>query len=304
MNWLNYHHLHYFWMVAKEGGLAPAGKRLHLSHPTLSAQIHTLEEHLGEKLFEKLGRKLSLTEMGHIVFRYADEIFSLGREMVEVLEGHADGKPIRLHVGIVDVVPKFVVRRLLQPALALKETVKLVCHEDSADKLLAELSLHTLDIVISDSPVPSGHTVRAFHHLLGETGVSFFATPKLAAKYKPKFPHSMHGAPLLLPLEGLTLRRALNQWFDEIEITPDVVAEFEDSALMKVFGSDGLGIFTAPSVVEAEVVRQYGVQVVGRTESVLERFYAISIERKLRNPAVVAITQAARTEMFRQRPRR
>jgi LysR family transcriptional regulator, transcriptional activator of nhaA len=298
MEWVNYHHLLYFWAVAREGGLVAAGKVLHLSHPTLSAQIHTLEEQLGERLFTKVGRRLALTEAGHVAFRYADEIFSLGREMVDTVKGRSTGQPLRLNVGVADAVPKLVVRRLLQPALALAQTVRLVCYEDAYEKLLADLSLHALDIVISDTPVPPGSSVRAFHHLLGETGVSFFGTKPLARAHRRGFPGSLDGAPLLLPLENLTLRRALNQWFDRHGIKPRVVAEFEDGALLKVFGGDGLGIFTAPTVVEREVIRQYGVSLIGRTRQVRERFYAISGERRLKNAAVVAICDAAREKLF------
>jgi LysR family transcriptional activator of nhaA len=193
MEWVNYHHLLYFWVVAREGGLVAAGKVLRLSHPTLSAQIHSLEEQLGEKLFTKVGRKLALTETGRVVFRYADEIFTLGREMLDTVKGRSTGKPLRLEVGIADVVPKLVVRRLLQPALGLPEPVHLVCYEESYDKLLADLALHTLDIVISDAPVPPGSSVRAFNHLLGETGVSFFGTKELVKKYKRGFPGSLNG---------------------------------------------------------------------------------------------------------------
>src|SRR5512147_1412324 len=180
LEWVNYHHLLYFWVVAREGGLVPAGKVLRLSHPTLSAQIHSLEDNLGEKLFTKVGRKLALTDTGRVVFRYADEIFTLGREMVDTVKGRSTGQPLRLDVGIADVVPKLVVRRLLQPALSLPEPVRLVCHEEPYEKLLADLALHTLDIVISDTPVPTGSSIRAFNHLLGETGVSFFGTKSLA----------------------------------------------------------------------------------------------------------------------------
>jgi LysR family transcriptional regulator, transcriptional activator of nhaA len=304
MDWVNYHHLLYFWAVAREGGLVPAGKLLSLSHPTLSAQIHTLEEQLGEKLFTKVGRKLALTDAGQVAFRYADEIFALGREMVGSVKGHSTGKPLRLDVGIADAVPKLVVRRLLEPALRLKVPVRLVCHEDSYERLLADLSLHTLDIVISDAPVPPGSSVRAYHHLLGETGVSFFAVKELARAHKRGFPASLSGAPLLLPLENLALRRALNQWFEKQRIEPHVVAEFEDSALMNVFGGDGAGIFAAPTVVEREVMRQHGVALVGRTHQVRERFYAISVDRRLENPAVVAIRDAARDEIFATSQRR
>jgi LysR family transcriptional activator of nhaA len=298
MEWINYHHLLYFWVVAREGGLVPAGKVLRLSHPTLSAQIRSLEEQLGEKLFTKVGRKLALTEVGRVVFRYADEIFTLGREMVDTVKGRSGGQPLRLDVGIADVVPKLVARRLLEPALRLPEPVRLVCHEASYEKLLADLALHAIDIVIADAPVPTGSSIRAFNHLLGETGVSFFGTKKLAQAYKRGFPRSLDGAPMLLPLENLTLRRSLNQWFDRNDIKPRVVAEFEDSALLKVFGADGIGLFAAPAVVEEEVIAQYNVELLGRADAVKERFYAISVERRLKNPAVVAILEAAREEIF------
>lgn len=302
MEWLNYHHLLHFWVVAREGGLVAAGKVLRLSHPTLSAQIHSLEAHLGEKLFTKVGRKLALTETGRVVFRYADEIFTLGREMMDTVQGRSTGQPLRLEVGIADVVPKLVVRRLLQPALSFPEPVRLVCYEESYEKLLADLALHTLDIVISDAPVPTGSSVRAFNHLLGETGVSFFGAKELVRKYKRGFPKSLNGAPVLLPLENLTLRRSLNQWFDRNEIKPWIVAEFEDSALLKVFGGDGVGLFPAPTVVENEVMSQYSVQLLGRVAEVRERFYAISVERRLKHPAVVAISDAARHELFANAP--
>ncbi len=298
MEWINYHHLLYFWTVAREGGLVQAGKVLRLSHPTLSAQIHALEDQLGEKLFVKVGRKLALTEQGRVAFRYADEIFTLGREMVDTVKGRSVGQSLRLDVGVVDVVPKFVVRSLLQPALELAEPVRLVCYEKSFDELLADLALHTLDIVISDAPVPAGSSVRAFNHLLGETGVAIFGTKPLIAKYKRDFPKSLDGAPFLLPLETLHLRRSLNLWFDRHGIKPLIVAEFEDSALLKAFGADGLGLFPAPTVVEKEVMTQYSVQPIGVAEDVKERFYAISVERRLKHPAVVAISNAARHELF------
>jgi LysR family transcriptional regulator, transcriptional activator of nhaA len=302
MEWLNYHHLLYFWVVAREGGLVPAGKVLRLSHPTLSAQIHALEDQLGEKLFTKVGRKLSLTEMGTVVFRYADEIFSLGREMVDTVKGRATGKPLRLNVGVVDVVSKLVVRRLLKPALNLGEPVRIICQEDNYDRLLADLALHTLDIVLSDAPVPTGSGIRAFNHLLGETGLTFFGTKDLVGAHKRGFPKSLNGAPMLLPLEGLALRRSLNQWLDQQDLKPRVVAEFEDSAQMKVFGADGLGIFAAPTTVESEVIEQYRVSVLGRVDEVRERFYAISADRRLKHPAVVAILNAARHELFARLP--
>lgn len=300
MDWINYHHLLYFFVVAREGGLVQAGKVLRLSHPTLSAQIHTLEEQFGEKLFVKVGRKLELTEMGRVVYRYAEEIFALGRELVDTVKGRG-GKQLRLDVGVVDVVPKLVVRRLLQPALDLAETVRLVCVEGPYEKLLADLALHALDIVIADAPVPTGSNIRAYNHLLGETGVTFFASRSLASQLRRNFPASLDGAPVLLPLEHLSLRRALDQWFEHQQVKPRVVAEFEDSALLKAFGADGVGVFAAPSVVEAEVTSQYGVETIGRSEEVKERFYAISAERRLKHPAVVAVSDAARHELFARR---
>ena len=294
LEWVNYHHLLYFWVVSREGGLVPAGKVLRLSHPTLSAQIHSLEDQLGEKLFTKVGRKLALTDVGRVVFRYADEIFTLGREMLDAVKDRSTGQPLRLEVGVVDVVDKLVVRRLLKPALALTEPVRIVCHEDSYDKLLADLALHSLDIVIADSPVPTGSSVRAYNHLLGETDVAFFGVKSLVNPLKRKFPKSLDGAPMVLPLENSALRRALNHWFDRNAIKPRVVAEFQDSALLKVFGADGVGIFTAPTAVENEVCRQYGVSVLGYAHDVKERFYAVSVERRLKHPAVVAISNAAR----------
>jgi LysR family transcriptional activator of nhaA len=302
MEWLNYHHLLYFWTVAREGGLVPAGKVLHLSHPTLSAQIHALEERLGEPLFVKEGRKRRLTDVGQTVFRYADEIFTVGQELLEAVKGSARGKPLRLDVGVADVVPKFIVRRLLQPALALPEAIHLFCHEDSHDKLLTRLASHELDLVLADAPVPPGSRVRAFSHLLGETSVSFLGSQELARVYRRGFPKSLNEAPMLLPLENLSLRRAIDQWFDQQSIKPRVIAEFEDSALLKVFGSDGVGIFPAPTAIEKEIIERYGVVRIGLAKEVRERFYAISGERRLKHPAVVAITETARGDLFARQP--
>lgn len=298
MEWINFHHLLYFYVVAKEGGLVAAGKVLRLSHPTLSAQIQSLENQLGEKLFNRTGRKLVLSEMGQVVYRYADEIFSLGREMLDTVKGRSTGQPLRLNVGVTDVVPKLIVQKLLEPALTMEEPVRLVCYEESSERLLAQLALHSLDVVISDSPVPSGSPIRAYTHELGETSTSFFCTKGMKTRFARGFPKSLDGAPLLLPLANSVLRRSLNQWFEKHKIVPRVVAEFEDSALMKVFGSNGLGIFPAPTAVAPEVIRQYQVELLGHADTVVERFYAISAERKIRNPAVVVICDTAERALF------
>lgn len=300
MEWLNYHHLLYFWMVAREGSIARASRQLLLAQPTITGQIRTLEHSLGQKLFARSGRNLVLTETGRLVYRYANEIFMVGRELTDVLKGRPAGRPMRLVVGVSDALPKLIAYRLLQPALALAEPVQIVCHEDHPERLLAELATFGLDLVLTDAPVGPMVRVRAFTHLLGSSGVSLFGTAAVAAKYRRNFPASLDGAPFLLPAENAALRRPLEQWFEAQGIRPRVVGEFQDSALLKTFGQSGAGLFAAPAVTEKEVRRQYGVAVVGRAESVVERFYAISVERKLKHPAVVAIVDGARGQLFRQ----
>lgn len=298
MEWLNYHHLLYFWLVAREGGLAAASKQLRLAPSTVSGQIQTLEQALGEELFERSGRRLILTEIGRVVYRYADEIFSLGRELQDALKGRPVARPLKLVVGIADVVPKLVARRLLEPALALPGPLHLVCHEDKPDALLAELAVHNLDVVISDAPVGPTVRIRAFNHLLGECDVVFFATPRLASSYRRGFPKSLDGAPVILPTENTSLRRSLDQWFATRGIRPKVVGEFEDNALLKVFGQAGMGLFPASSIIADEVQRQYRVRPIGTLKGLRERFYAISVERKLKHPAVIAISEEARQKVF------
>lgn len=300
MEWLNYHHLFYFWMAAREGSIAEASKQLLLAQPTITGQIRALKNALGEKLFTRSGRGLVLTEVGRLVYRYANEIFPLGRELTNVLKGRPAGRPLRLAVGVSDVLPKLVAYRLLEPALTLPEPVQIVCYEDRSDRLLAELSTFAFDLLLTDAPVGSSVRVRAFSHLLGTCGVSFFGTSSLAVKYRKKFPASLDGAPFLLPVENTTMRRSLEQWFEAQRIRPRVVGEFQDSALLKVFAQAGAGLFAAATVVEKEIRRQYGVVVLGRTDSIVERFYAISVERKLKHAAVVAIVEAARDQLFRR----
>ena len=283
--------------MAREGSLARASAELRLAQSTVSGQVRSLEQALGEELFNRSGRSLVLTEMGRVVYRYADEIFATGRELQEAIKGRAVGRPLPLVVGIADVVPKLVAQRLLEPALRIAEPVRLVCREDKPDRLLAELAVHNLDIVLTDSPVAPSIRVRAFNHMLGECGVVFFGSPKLAAAHRRRFPASLQDAPVILPTENTTLRRSLDQWFAAHEIRPRVVGEFEDSALLNVFGQSGLGLFPASSAIAREVRRQYQVRSVGALDAVRERFYAISVERRLKHPAVVAISKGARESL-------
>jgi len=298
MAWLNYHHLLYFWTVAREGSITRAAGALHLTQPAISAQLRTLEQALGEKLFERRGRHLALTDTGRLVYRYAEEIFSIGRELQETLAGRPTGRPPRLVVGVVDSMPKLLIYRLLEQVVRGAEPVRLVLREGRMDPLLADLAIHAVDVVLSDAPVPPTVRIKVFSHLLGECGVTIFGTPALFEAHRRRFPVSLDGAPFLLPMEGTTLRRSLDSWFGELEIRPNMVAEIEDSAVLKVFGQAGVGLFAAPTAVEREVRRQYGVRVVGRVEAIRERFYAISAERRIRHPAVLAISTSARRELF------
>lgn len=298
MERLNYGHLLYFWMVARERTVARAAMLLRLAQPTLSGQIRALEGALGEKLFERAGRGLRLTEMGDVVFRYADEIFALGRELAESVKRRPTGRPLRLAVGVADALPKLVAYHLIEPALALKQPVRLAVQVASTESLLASLALHQLDVVLTDRVAPPTVSVRAFNHLLGDCGVTLFAAPRRARSYRKGFPRGLDGAPFLLPGQTSTLRRGLEQWFEKQRIQPRIVGEFDDSTLIEVFGQAGKGIFATPSIVEASVRRQYGVTVVGHLDRVRERFYAVSAERLLKHPAVIAITESARRDLF------
>ena len=298
MEWLNYHHLYYFWTVIREGGITAAGKRLNLVPSTISSQLSTLEEALEVKLFRRVGRNIEPTEMGQLVFQYADEIFSLGKELMSTVRGHPRAGRIPIRVGVVDALPKMVVRDLLDPVFKLPEQIRLVCHENKKKALLAELALHEIDIVLSDSPMESGLSVKAYNHTLGECGVTFFAVDRMSRPLQQEFPYSLEGAPMLLPLQKTTLREELDLWLESLNITPAIIGEFDDAALLKAFGQRGDGIFMAPTVIEDEIRRQYQVSVVGRTEDLMYRFYAISIEKILTHPAVVAISTAAHHSLF------
>ena len=290
MDWLNYHHLLYFWVVSREGSIVKAAKKLGVAQPTISGQIRELEASLGEQLFTRTGRNLVLTETGRIVQRYADDIFGLGQEMLQTLRGGAPlGRQVRVTIGIADVIPKVIAHHLIEAVFALPEDVVVTCVEGKPEALLAQLAQHQLDVVISDTPIPPGVRVRAFNHVLGESSVSLYGTKKLAQKYRRGFPESLEGAPLLLPTAGAMLRRALEDWFEKIGVTPLVRGEFDDSALIKVVGRSGAGLFFVPTSLEHEVKRQYSVERVGTVEEVRERYYAISVERRFKNPAVIAL---------------
>ncbi|MFO0637444.1 MAG: transcriptional activator NhaR [Nannocystaceae bacterium] len=298
MEWLNYHHLLYFWTVAREGTVSAAAKRLRLAQPTVSAQVRALEHQLGAELFDRSRRRLVLTDTGRMVLRYAEEIFGLGRELVESVREGPRGRALELTVGLTFVVPKLVAYRLLRPVLALEGGVRLHVHEDRLPVLLARLAQHELDAILCDSPVGAESSIRAFNHPLGHCGVTFFAARGLAQRLRRGFPRSLDGAPMLLPLRGSLLRRDLEAWFARHAITPRAVAEFDDSALLKVFGQAGEGVFAAPAAIEAEVREQYGVEVLGRTDEVVERFYAVTVARRIQHPGVAAICDTARARLL------
>jgi LysR family transcriptional activator of nhaA len=298
MEWLNYHHLLYFWTVAREGSISKAAERLRLSQPTISAQVRLLEESLGQRLFQRQGRTLVMTEVGRVVFRYADEIFGIGRELMETLRGRPAGRPLQLAVGVANAVPKLIAYRLLHPAVISANPTYVVCREDNAEQLTTLLATHALDVVISDTPAPPHVRVKVFNHLLGESDIAFFAPARLAARLRRRFPHSLTGAPLLVPTPNAALRRALEEWFEREGLGPRLAGEFEDSALMKVFGQATGVAFPAPAAIARDVCRLYGVKEIGRTTAVRERYYSISAERRLKHPGVLAITSAARDEVF------
>src|SRR4051812_43213807 len=286
MKWLNYNHLYYFWIVAREGSISRAAEELMVSQPTISIQIKDLETAVGQPLFDRVGRGLQLTEAGRIALNYANEIFSLGQEMSNALEHQPAGRTLKLSVGILDVIPKVVVRQILDPALHLPEPVRLICREDKADRLLTDLAARRTDVVLSDAPIGTAVQMEGFNHLLGESGTSFFATRELAARVKKRFPKTLNGAPILPPTGHTQVRRSLNLWFDAKRIHPVVTGEFDDSSLMFWFGQSGAGVFPAPSIMEAKVQHDFGVRLVGRAADVRERFYAISLEAKPKHVAV------------------
>jgi len=293
MRHLNYGHLQYFWVVAREGSIAKAAEVLHVTPQTISGQLKLLDQAVGERLFDRSGRNLVLSSTGRVVFQYADEIFSIGAELAQVVGGRKAGAPRLFNVGVVESIPKIVAAQVLQPVLEAESAPRLSCHEASLEALLGELAIHRLDMVLSDQPLPAGLHVRAFNHALGSSAISFFVRGRDARTFGGAFPADLDGKPFLLPAAGSALRRRLEDWFEEQGITPFPVAEFDDSALLKAMGQSGAGVFPGPSVMEEDICRMYGARVIGRTEEIQERYYAISHERRLKHPAVLAIMDHA-----------
>jgi len=285
-------------MVAKEGGIARASERLHITPQTISGQISLLEAHFGADLFNKVGRNIELTETGRLVLNFANEIFSLGSELEQMMHHLPEDRPQQFRVGVVDVVPKSIAHKILLPAMKMSDSIRLVCREADLDTLLAELSVHRLDLVLADRPIPPTVSTRGFSHKLGECSVSFFATEELQSQLIGDFPNNLNGAPILLPSRGNQLRAEIDQWLDNNKIHPRIVGEFDDSALMKAFGQEGAGIFVAPSAIEKEVMHQYNVKSIGQSHEVKESFYAISVERKIINPIVSAVIESANNSLF------
>jgi LysR family transcriptional activator of nhaA len=293
VDWLNYHHLRYFWVVAREGSLRKASEKLRVSQPSISAQIRELETAFGEPLFRRSGRQNVLTDAGQIALRYADEIFALGSELVNAIKSRPGAKAIRLYVGVADSFPKLLTNDIIRPALSMAQPVHVICREGKQEDLLAQLASHRLDIVLTDEPASSSQNLRTFNHLLGESMVAFCAASALAATLKRKFPKSLHRAPALLPAESTPLRRSLEQWFRNCGVVPQVVAEFEDAALMKVMAADGRGVVPIPKVVLAEAQSRYGLELIGFAEECRDRYYAVTAERRITHPAVANLTAGA-----------
>jgi LysR family transcriptional activator of nhaA len=298
MRHLNYSHLQYFWTVANEGSIVKAAEVLHVTPQTISGQLKLLDESVGQPLFNKAGRRLVLSETGRLVFDYADEIFRVGAELASVVKGKNAAGHAMLNVGVVSSMPKLVVERVIAPALYGDKAVRVDCREGALDRLLSDLAVHRLDLVLSDQPVPTGLAIKAYNHRLGTSGLSFFAQKTGAAGLRNRFPASLDGARMLLPSRDSALRRHMDEWFEKNGLQPEIVGEFDDSALLKAFGEAGLGVFAGPTVIESEICRMYRTTVIGRAPEVSEHFYAISPERRLKHDAVVEITNIARTDLF------
>jgi LysR family transcriptional activator of nhaA len=295
---LNYSHLQYFWSVAREGSIVKAAEVLHLTPQTISGQLKLLEEAVGEPLFDRVGRRLVLSDKGRVVFAYAEEIFAIGSELANVVRGSQPGRPPVLSIGMVSSLPKLIAERIIAPAIRAPQPVRVRCYEATLDSLLGDLAVHRVDLVLSDQPSVQGLNLRAYNHLLGESGLTFFARRAEARRYRRQFPESLANAPMLLPEASSALRRRLDDWFETQGIAPHIVGEFADSALLKAFGEAGAGLFAAPTAIENEICRMYRMGIIGHVDSIRERFYAISSERRLKNEAVLRICEAARTDLF------
>jgi LysR family transcriptional activator of nhaA len=301
MEFLNYHHLRYFWMVAKEGGLTKAAAKFHVSQPTISAQIQALEGLLGEKLFRRAGRNLVLTDVGRQVMGYAEEIFSIGQDLLDSVKQRPTSRPLRFNLGVADALPKVATYQIIEPIFRLPQPIQISCWEASVADLLLELASYRLDLVLADEPASSGVTTHVFNHLLGESGISFCAAPRLARKLQGRFPKSLHGAPALLPMSNSGLRRSLEKWFHAVGVRPRLVGEFYDPAFVNILALHDLGFMSVPTIVVQEVVDRFGFRVIGRTDECQQQFYAITPERRLTHPAVTAITSATRARLFPKR---
>lgn len=295
---MNFHHLRYFWTVARKGGVRKAAEALHVSQPSISAQLRLLEEALGEKLFRRSGRNLVLTETGHLVLSYADEIFSAGRELMNAVKQRPSERALRLSVGITDALSKLITYEILKAAFHYTEPIHVICREGEIGPLVHQLQTHRLDIVLADEPASSTLKARTFNHRLGRSGITFCAMPALAAKLRRKFPQSLDGAPALLPSENMGMRMALETWFDAKGIRPRVIGEFEDSALMEVCSSGGGGFTVVHTVVDRAAMKHYGLRVIARVKECASDFYAITAERRVKHPGAVAITEHAYGEIF------
>ena len=298
MRHLNYGHLQYFWTIAREGSIVKAAEVLHLTPQTISGQLKLLEEAIGEPLFDRVGRRLVLTEKGQVVLRYADEIFAIGAELANVVRGSQPSGPLTVSIGVVNSMPKLIAERVIAPALSSDSAVRIRCIEATLESLLSDLAVHRIDLILSDQPTIPGLSLRVYNHLLGDSGLTFFASRSDARRYRGRFPQSLADAPLLMPSPHSALRRRLDDWFDSLGIAPRIVGEFDDSALLKAFGEAGAGLFAAPTAIEEEIRRMYRMAVIGRVDSIRERFYAISPERRLKHESVLTITETARADLF------
>lgn len=299
MEWLNYHHLYYFWTVAHEGSIARASEKIKLSQPTLSAQIHQLEENMGKLLFKREGRGLILTEVGRFVLQYADEIFRLGNDMLDALGDRGDSGRIRMQVGIADIIPKLIAHHILASAVNYKNGIRLLCHEDKSEALVMALATHKLDLVISESPVSSLSRVKVFSHLIGESQIALFGVKKFF-QLRKKFPQSLDGAPMLLPSADTVSRRQIDSWLDQASIKPKIVGEFDDMALLKIFAASGAGLFFAPQLLQVDLKKQYAVEKIGDAVGLKDSYYAITVARKIKHPVVSFVLENARTDFFKQ----